>query len=116
ARVTIDNTHLSLSTSAKCGEMWQSCIQLHANQPEGGGVSRYLDACWAEATKRAYAADVRDFLQWGGVVPASVESVARYLADRASRLCPATLARRLAGIGSAHAVAGYPDPTRSPLV
>lgn len=49
-------------------------------------------------------------------MPASAECIARYIAERASQLSPATLARRLAGIGSAHAIAGYPDPTRNPLL
>ncbi len=116
SRLGIDNIHLSLSKTANVGEMWPSGIHLHAPPRGDVGISRYLDACWAAATKRAYAADMRDFLHWGGELPASAESVARYLADRASRLSPATLARRLAGIRSAHAVAGYPDPTRNPLV
>jgi integrase len=95
--------------------MWPSGTQLHG--PRGvHPVRRYLDACWAESTKRAYAADVRDFRAWGGQVPASAECLARYLAERATRLAPATLARRLAGIGAAHTVAGFRDPTKDPLL
>lgn len=95
--------------------MWPSGTQLHS-EAGGDAVRRYLDACWAEATKRAYAADVRDFRAWGGQVPASAECLARYLAERATRLAPATLARRLAGIGAAHTVAGFRDPTKDPLL
>lgn len=114
--ITSDNTHLSLLTPNDFGQMWSSCIQLHRGPSDSGAVRQYLDACWADATKRAYAADVRDFRAWGGEVPASAESLAQYLADRASRLSPATLARRLAGIGAAHSAAGFRDPTKSPLV
>lgn len=113
--VTSDNTHLSLPTPADFGQMWPSCIQLQGDRG-GDPVQRYLDACWAEATKRAYAADVRDFLAWGGEVPATPDIVAAYLAERAARLAPATLARRLAGIRAAHVAAGFRDPTRDPLV
>lgn len=112
----IDNTHLSLPTNMGCGEVWPSGIHLHGGTSGGGIVSHYLDACWAEATKRAYAADVRDFRAWGGEVPASAECIARYLAERAPRLAPATLARRLAGIGAAHTAGGFRDPTKDPLL
>jgi len=116
ARVTSDNTHLSLPTPNDFGQMWSSGIQLHGGPSDGRAVGQYLDACWADATKRAYAADVRDFRAWGGEVPASPECLAQYLADRASKLSPVTLVRRLAGIGAAHTVAGFRDPTKSPLV
>lgn len=116
APVTSDNTHLSLPTPAPCGELRASGNQLHRGVLEGEAVTGYLDACWAEATKRAYAGDVRDFRAWGGVVPATAECVARYLAERAAQLAPATLARRLAGIGAAHTAAGFRDPTKDPLL
>lgn len=112
----IDNNHLSLPTPTGCREMWSSSIQLHGGRADGGIVSHYLDACWAASTKRAYAGDMRDFLAWGGVVPASPECVARYIAERAVQLKPATLARRLAGIGTAHVLGGFPNPTKDPLV
>lgn len=96
--------------------MWPSGTQLHRNLPGDELVNGYLDACWAEATKRAYASDLRDFREWGGEIPASAECLARYLADRAPRLAPATLARRLAGIGAAHTVVGFRDPTKDPLL
>jgi integrase len=43
-------------------------------------------------------------------------TVARYVADRAQRHKPATLMRRIVGIGRAHARRGLPDPTKSELV
>ena len=116
ARVTSDNTHLSLPTLIGYGQAQPACNQLHGDSSDDGVINHYLDACWADATKRAYAGDLRDFLAWGGEVPASSESIARYIADRASKLSPATLARRLVGIGTAHTLGGYPDPTRNPLV
>jgi site-specific recombinase XerD len=112
----IDNIHLSLPIQARCGELWASGNQLHNILPGGEIVEAYLDACWAEATKRAYATDLRDFLSWGGAIPASSDTLARYIAERAMKLSPATLARRLVGIGTAHTVAGFRDPAKDPLV
>lgn len=43
-------------------------------------------------------------------LPAIPETVALYLADRASRLKPATLGRRLAAIAKHHAAVGFPSP------
>lgn len=116
AKVTSDNTHLSLPTLAGASSGKAACNQLQETSDSDRAVNDYLDACWADTTKRAYAGDVRDFLDWGGEIPATAECIARYLADRASRLSPATLARRLAGIGAAHSIAGYLNPTNDPLV
>src|SRR5690606_6354175 len=93
----------------------RACNQLHGTTGDPA-VGKYLDACWSESTKRAYAGDLRDFLLWGGAVPASAEDVARYVASRAAVLSPATLSRRLAGIAAAHALAGLGDATKDQLV
>ncbi|HEV2622408.1 MAG TPA: site-specific integrase [Frateuria sp.] len=66
----------------------------------------------AEATKRAYRADVEAFLSWGGVIPSTPTQVARYLAGLAENLCPATLQRRAVAIGKAHVAQAYTDPTK----
>jgi len=113
--ITSDNTHLSLPTSPAALGSPHPCNQLQGNLGDQL-VDTYLDACWAEATKHAYSSDMGDFAAWGGIVPASVDVVARYIAERASSLAPATLARRLAGIGALHVSAGFQDPTRNPLV
>ncbi len=75
----------------------------------------YVRASKAPATLRAYAADWRDFELWcreagRTALPAAPESVALYLADRASRLKPSTLGRRLAAIAKHHAARGFPSP------
>lgn len=108
-----DNNHLSLPTLPVAQGSFRVCNQL---QDGGQLVGKYLDACWAEATKHAYSSDMRDFAAWGGGVPASADIVARYIAERATSLAPATLARRLAGIGALHVSAGFQDPTKNPLV
>lgn len=81
-----------------------------------GEVGRLIAAAHADATRRAYQQDLRDFLNWGGSLPATPGLIATYLADRAPRANPRTLARRLIGIGRAHQTQGFNDPTKSELV
>ncbi len=75
----------------------------------------YARAAKAPSTLRAYRADWRDFTLWcegrgTQALPATPETVALYLADRAETHRPATLARRLAAIAKTHAAAGHPSP------
>ena len=61
-------------------------------------VRRYLEAAVTANTRRAYAADLRHFVAWGGNIPAGAEMVAAYLAAHAGKLAVSTLVRRLAAI------------------
>lgn len=76
----------------------------------------YVASAVADSTRRAYAADLRHFRDWGGRVPATPAMVARYLAAFAGKVKASTLNRRLAAIASAHTMLGKPSPTRSELV
>ena len=72
-------------------------------------------------TISAYKSDLHAFGGWcakrgRSPLPASPETVAEYLADRAEDLAPRTLQRHLASIGQAHKFAGLPTPTSSELV
>jgi hypothetical protein len=80
------------------------------------GVEDYLRAATAANTRRAHESDLKQFLAWGGTIPASPETVAAYLAERAGTLAVATLERHLASISRAHADRGLESPTRSDLV
>jgi len=84
--------------------------------PVADPVARYLQAARAPNTRRAYHFDLSDFEAWGGELPSSPDQVARYLADSASHLRPASLRRRLAALASLHHDSGYPDPTKATLV
>ncbi|WP_223835289.1 hypothetical protein [Pseudomonas sp. JM0905a] len=55
-------------------------------------------------------------MSWGGFLPATSESIARYLADHAGTLAANTLKLRLAALAQWHTSQGFPDPTKSPLV
>lgn len=76
----------------------------------------YIRASKARNTKRAYRSDWLHFALWCGsqgvsALPASVDTVCRYLADRAQFDKYSTLSRRVASISQAHQADGQPSPT-----
>lgn len=70
----------------------------------------------APNTERAYRADLAHFIGWGSRIPASPATVASYIAAHAGSLSVATLQRRVASLGKAHAAMGVPNPCRSEIV
>src|SRR5262249_35662079 len=76
-------------------------------------VLHFIEAATAPNPRRAYDSDLREFLAWGGSLPASPDVVARYLAAHATTHAVATLGRHLVAIRRAHALRGLPDPVRS---
>lgn len=91
-------------------------IQSQAMTLPSANVSTYLQAALSSNTKIAYQNDIKHFIKWGGVIPATAESVASYLANYATTLATATLSRRVVAIGKAHTTQHYPSPTISALV
>uniref|UniRef100_UPI0025D43042 site-specific integrase n=1 Tax=uncultured Acidovorax sp. TaxID=158751 RepID=UPI0025D43042 len=80
-------------------------------------LDQYIDAATRENTVRSYASALRHFeVEWQGHLPATPDSVARYLATYAQTLATSTLRHRLAAIAFWHRDHGFVDPTRSPLV
>ncbi|MCS5517006.1 tyrosine-type recombinase/integrase [Pseudomonas qingdaonensis] len=80
-------------------------------------LDRYLDAAVRDNTRRSYRAAVEHFeVSWGGFLPATADSIARYLADYAEQHSINTLRQRLAALGQWHTSQGFPDPTKAPLV
>ncbi|HDS1139274.1 recombinase [Stenotrophomonas maltophilia] len=80
-------------------------------------IDRYLQAATRDNTRRSYASALRHFeVAWDGHLPATADSVARYLAEHAGRLAVNTLKLRLAALAHWHAAHGFADPTRAPLV
>ena len=80
-------------------------------------VERYLEAANRENTQRSYASALRHFeVEWGGHLPATPDSVARYLAEHATQFANNTLRQRLAALAHWHREHGFVDPTRAPLV
>jgi hypothetical protein len=80
-------------------------------------VDRYVNAATRDNTRRSYRSAVEHFeVEWGGFLPATSDSVARYLANYAPTLALNTLSQRLAALSRWHIDQRMPDPTKSPLV
>ena len=82
-----------------------------AEKPPTGSVAGYVASASSKATKRAYASDVRHFIQHGGAIPATPTMVAEYLAKLAPTMKVATLERRCVSIAQAHRDQGLKSPT-----
>jgi|SRR5690348_6628050 hypothetical protein len=109
---TRDNIHLSQGIQARPEPLSEAVSNplsaLGCTDPK---ILEFVAAATAENTQRAYQSDLRHFLASGGLLPATPEQVARYLADHAATLSMATLARRVVGIRAAHVARGFADPT-----
>ncbi len=79
-------------------------------------VKSYVANSLSVNTAKAYAGDLAKFKAWGGVIPSTEKSLARYIAHGAASLKPSTLTRQLAAIAHAHNAKGLHSPTSSPLV
>jgi integrase len=79
-------------------------------------VQALVRASVADNTRTAYASDLRHFAAWGGVIPASSEHVAAYVAEHAGKLAVATIIRRVAALSKAHQALGAENPCESVLV
>src|SRR5581483_907361 len=75
---------------------------------EGTSDFGYLEAATRANTRRSYDAALRHFeVAWGGFLPATADSVARYLADHAESLSLNTLEQRLAALARWHTDQGF---------
>ena len=88
------------------------------NEENANGLTRqdYIHAATSNNTRKAYQSDVRHFINWGGLLPASAESIVNYLHKHASVLNPRTLHRRLTAIKQWHITQGFADPTAHPYI
>lgn len=76
-------------------------------------VKNYIRQAKAANTVKAYRQDWDDFITWCAwyhvdALPATVETVARYLTARAATHQVSTLQRRLSAVSQMHTAAGYP--------
>lgn len=80
-------------------------------------VDTYISAATRDNTQRSYRSAVQHFeVEWGGLLPASADAVARYLADHGQALSINTLQQRLAALAAWHHTHGFPDPTKAQVV
>lgn len=84
---------------------------------EVSALDRYLHAATRDNTRRAYRTALEHFeISWGGFLPATSDSVARYLVEHAGVLSANTLKLRLSALAQWHISQGFPDPTKAPVV
>ncbi len=76
----------------------------------------YLNAATSHNTRQAYRGDINHYQRWGGLLPATTQSIMGYLEAYASTLNPRTLARRLIALRHWHTYQGFSDPTDHPAV
>lgn len=80
-------------------------------------VDEYLALATRENTRTSYASAVRHFeIEWGGLLPATPDSIARYLAAYGAKLASSTLQHRLSALSRWHNEQGFADPTKHALV
>lgn len=80
-------------------------------------IDRYIQAATRDNTRRSYQSAVEHFeVSWGGFLPATADSITRYLVDHAETLAANTLKQRLAALAQWHIEQGFPDPTKAPVV
>jgi integrase len=80
-------------------------------------IDRYIEAATRDNTRRSYRAAIEHFeVIWGGFLPATSDSVARYLAQYAGSLSVNTLKVRISALAQWHLSQGFPDPTKAPVV
>ncbi len=116
--MTTKKPHASAGTKspASSEESTASTAAKTAEKPPTGSVAGYVASASSKATKRAYASDVRHFIQHGGAIPATPAMVAEYLAKLAPAMKVATLERRCVSIAQAHRDQGLKSPTRADVV
>jgi integrase len=115
---TITNKTTRTNTGKRTRSNAKSKVPVTARhaKPRDPSVRLYIDAALADNTRRGYQSDLKQFAAWGGVIPATAESVATYVAQNALLLSSATLSRRVVAIGHAHTARGLPSPAHSEMV
>ena len=80
-------------------------------------IEQYLNAATRENTRKSYRAAIEHFeVSWGGFLPATPDTISRYLVEHAESHSVNTLKQRLSAIAQWHNDQGFPDPTKAPIV
>lgn len=80
-------------------------------------IDTYVKAATRDNTRRSYQSAIEHFeVTWGGLLPATPNTIAQYLVNYADSLAMNTLKQRLSAIAQWHQEQGFPDPTKAPMV
>lgn len=86
------------------------------NCTDGEAVRDLIEHSVSDSTRTAYASDLKHVSEWGGMLPATPEVVAAYIAAHAGLLAVATITRRVATLSKAHQTMAGRNPCQSALV
>ncbi len=78
--------------------------------------TRYLQAATSTNTRRAYQSDIKQFLAFGGELPATAQHIEQYLQARAPHYHPSSLRRQLTAIRQWHILQELLDLTANPTI
>jgi integrase len=76
-------------------------------------VNELKAASQSANTRKSYAQAEAHFLNWGGSIPCTAETLAEYIADMASRYKVATIEHRIIALHQAHVHLGYVTDKRT---
>lgn len=80
-------------------------------------IDEFIRAAERVNTQRSYASAIQHFeVEWKGLLPATSDAIALYLADHGASLSNNTLLQRLAALSRWHADQGFLDPTKAAVV
>jgi len=97
-------------------EKGEALALLDKRLPTTSAYTSYLQAATSQNTRLAYQQDIRHFIGWGGLLPATSDVIVLYLEHYAPQLNSRTLMRRVSAIKSWHLYQGFLDPTSHPVV
>ena len=78
--------------------------------------AEFLAAATSDNTRIAYRSAIRNFLAWGGRLPADEAEIIRYLVQQSEHLNPRTLSLRLTALSQWHRFQGFSDPCSAPEI
>ena len=110
--LTRDNPHFTRATN----ELVRGASTSPEFLSDEPSYAHYLRQSLAASTQAQYLIDRQDFETWGGSLPATPETIASFVAQRAETLAVATLVRRLAALSKLHDAYGFVNPVRTELV
>lgn len=86
------------------------------NCTDEGAVRDLIEHSVSGSTRAAYASDLKHFRECGGMLPATPDVIAAYVAAYAGKLSVATITRRVATLSKAHQAMAGDNPCQSALV
>jgi integrase len=113
---TRQNVQLQSLTSDLAADAEQNKNEIIFKSEIEPRVAELIRLSITDSTRIGYRSDLDHFMRWGGVIPATAEMVAAYLAEFSETLAVATNQRRVAAISVVHDAGGYPNPCKSILV